>query len=77
MVIAGLDPEAILFVGEFTSAWGRFEPRIKSEVQHQKISALPVSLIPARDGELTRRRGSVALVLHKHFGNSFPASVSV
>jgi predicted NBD/HSP70 family sugar kinase len=72
MIIAGLDPEAILFVGEFTAAWGRFEPRIKAEVQQQKISPFPVALIPARDGELTRLRGSVALVLYKHFGVSLP-----
>jgi len=72
MIIAGLDPEAILFVGEFTAAWGRFEPRIKAEVQQQKISTFPVALIPARDGEITRLRGSVALVLYKHFGVSLP-----
>ena len=76
MIIAGLDPEAILFVGEFTTAWGRFEPKIKREVDQQKISSLPVVLIPARDGELTRLRGSVALVLYKHFGVSLPGSVS-
>ncbi|MBV8897857.1 MAG: ROK family transcriptional regulator [Acidobacteriaceae bacterium] len=76
MIVAALDPEAILFVGEFTAAWGRFEPQLKTEVQRQKISPIPVTLIPARDGELTRLRGSVALVLYKHFGVSFPASVS-
>ncbi|HZS53086.1 MAG TPA: ROK family transcriptional regulator [Bryobacteraceae bacterium] len=75
MIIAGLDPEAILFVGDFTSAWARFEPRIKSEIQEQKLSTLPVALIPARDGELTRLRGSVALVLYKHFGVSLPGSL--
>jgi len=68
MIVAALDPEAILFIGEFTTAWSRFEPQIKTEVQRQKISSIPVTLIPARDGELTRLRGSVALVLYKHFG---------
>ena len=75
MLIAGLDPEALLLVGEFTAAWGRFEPRIKAELQNQKISTFPVALIPARDGELTRLRGSVALVLYKHFGVSLPGGV--
>lgn len=74
MIVAALDPEAILFVGDFTSSWGRFEPRLKTEIQQQKLSTLPVSLIPARDGELTRLRGSVALVLHRHFGVSLPAA---
>jgi predicted NBD/HSP70 family sugar kinase len=76
MIIAALDPEAILFVGEFTTAWPRFEPHLKAEIQRQKISTFPVAMIPARDGELTRLRGSVALVLYKHFGVSLPVSVS-
>jgi len=72
MIIAGLAPEAILFIGEFTAAWQRFEPRIKKEAQQQTISAVPVTLIPARDGQMARLRGNVALVLHKHFGVSLP-----
>jgi predicted NBD/HSP70 family sugar kinase len=75
MIIAGLDPEVILFVGEFTAAWARFESKIKGAVQAQKISSLPIALIPARDGELTRLRGSVALVLYKHFGVSIPRAM--
>jgi predicted NBD/HSP70 family sugar kinase len=75
IIVAALDPEAIFFVGEFTSAWSRFEPRIKTEVLKQKISPFPVALIPARDGELTRLRGSVALVLYKHFGVSLPRAM--
>lgn len=73
VIIAALDPQAILFVGDFTSAWDRFEPRLQNEIQQQKLHPNPVSLIPARDGELTRLRGSVALVLYKHFGVSLPA----
>jgi predicted NBD/HSP70 family sugar kinase len=77
LIVAGLDPEAILFVGEFTAAWDRFEPRFRAAVQEQKISKFPIALIPARDGEMTRLRGSVALVLYKHFGVSLPRSASV
>ena len=73
MIIAGLAPEAILFIGEFTAAWQRFEPRIKKEAQQQTISSMPVTLIPARDRQMARLRGNVALVLHKHFGVSLPA----
>lgn len=77
VIVAALDPEAILFVGDFTSAWSRFEAHLKSEVQQQKLSSLPVSLIPARDGELSRLRGSVALVLNRHFGISFPGQFAL
>ena len=75
ILVAALDPQAILFVGDFTAAWSRFEPHLQAEVQRQKLSALPIALIPARDGELTRLRGSVALVLYKHFGISLPEFV--
>ncbi len=44
MIIAGLDPEAILFVGEFTAAWSRFEPRFKS--RDTAAEALRVSRCP-------------------------------
>ncbi len=73
MIIAGLAPEAILLVGEFTAAWHRFEPKLKSEARQQTRSFLPVSIIPARDGAMVRLRGSVALVLQKHFGLSLGA----
>ncbi len=71
MIVAALAPEVILFVGEFTAAWDRFKPRLQKEVQGQSISSAPVSLLPAQDGAMARLRGTVALVLHKHFGISF------
>jgi predicted NBD/HSP70 family sugar kinase len=70
MVVAALAPEVILFVGEFTAAWDRFKPHPQKEVQRQNISAAPISLLPAQDGAMARLRGTVALVLHKHFGIS-------
>lgn len=70
MVVAGLAPEAILFVGEFTSAWSRFEPVIKEHVQQQTIGPGTTLLLRADDGETARLRGTVALVLQKHFGFS-------
>ncbi|HXE11467.1 MAG TPA: ROK family protein [Bryobacteraceae bacterium] len=76
MIVGAFDPEAIMFVGEFTAAWERFEPRIKSAVEQQKIRPVPVSLVPARDGERSRLRGSVALVLYKYFGVGLPQSAS-
>ena len=54
-------------------AWQRFAPRIEKEVQHQTISNAPIRLIPGQEGYLARLRGTVALVLYKHFGISLPA----
>lgn len=73
MIVAGLAPELIVFVGEFTAAWDRFKPRIQKEIEQQNISATPISLIPGPDGAMARLRGTVALVLHKHFDISLPA----
>lgn len=68
MIVAALAPEAIVFVGEFTAAWDRFYPAIESEVKAQNISGRSIAFIAAQDGATARLRGTVALVLQKHFG---------
>ena len=68
MVVAGLAPQAIAFIGEFTAAWNRFCPIIQTEVEAQNISGKPIKFIAAQDGAAARLRGTVALVLQKHFG---------
>ncbi len=70
MVVAGLAPQAIAFIGEFTAAWNRFCPIIQTEVEAQNISGKPIRFIAAQDGAAARLRGTVALVLQKHFGAS-------
>lgn len=68
MIVAALAPEAIVFVGEFTAAWNRFYPAIEAEVKAQNISGKSIAFIAAQDGATARLRGTVALVLQKHFG---------
>jgi predicted NBD/HSP70 family sugar kinase len=68
MIVAALAPEAIVFVGEFTAAWKRFYPAIEAEVKAQNISGKSIAFIAAQDGATARLRGTVALVLQKHFG---------
>ena len=68
MIVAGLAPEAVVFVGEFTSAWSRFEPRLQENINRKSLSADPVSLIASPDGAQSRLLGAVALVLNKDFG---------
>ena len=70
MIIAGLEPDAVLIAGELTSAWERLKPQIEQEVRAQTISSTQVALIPAQEGAMARLRGTVALVLYKHFGIS-------
>ncbi len=73
MIVAGLAPEAIVFIGEFTAAWDRFKPQLEKAVEEQSISTAPVAILPGQDGAMARLRGTVALVLNKHFGISLPA----
>lgn len=71
MIVAGLDPERILVVGDLTRSWHRFGPVIEAEVQAQVLPGGAAPLVqPVHEGGLARLRGTVALVLHKHFAAS-------
>ena len=68
MVVAGLSPERIIVVGDLTRAWHRFGPLIESEVHDQVLpGGIPPALIPAHEDGMARLRGTIALVLQKHF----------
>ena len=69
MIVAGLAPERIVVVGDLTRSWGRFGGVIEAEVQAQVLSGGRVPLlIPAYEDGMARLRGTVALILRKHFG---------
>jgi predicted NBD/HSP70 family sugar kinase len=70
MLAAGLAPAAIVIVGEITRAWHRFAPVIKREVTAYPLPGSVPRIQPAHDGETARLRGTVALVLQKHFAAS-------
>jgi predicted NBD/HSP70 family sugar kinase len=67
MIVAGLAPEEIVLVGEFTRQWERFGPVIEAEVAASVLVGKPPRIRPA-EGDTARLRGTVALVLQKHFG---------
>jgi predicted NBD/HSP70 family sugar kinase len=69
MIVAGLDPEQIVVIGDLTRAWSRFGPVIQAEVQDQVLpGAAAPKLVPVHEDGMARLRGTVALVLQKHFG---------
>jgi len=69
MIVAGLAPERIVVIGELTRSWHRFGPVIEEEVRAQVLpGGAPPMLIPAHEDGMARLRGTVALVLQKHFG---------
>ena len=68
MIVAGVDPERILVIGDLTRSWHRFGPVIEAEVQAQVLPGGAAPIVqPVHEGGMARLRGTVALVLHKHF----------
>ncbi|HEY4900427.1 MAG TPA: ROK family protein [Terriglobales bacterium] len=68
MVVAGIAPQEIVVVGEFTRLWSRLGPIIEKEVDAAVLVGKPPRVRPAADPRTARLRGTVALVLQKHFG---------
>jgi predicted NBD/HSP70 family sugar kinase len=69
MIVAGLDPEQIVIIGDLTRSWHRFGPVIQAELQAQGLSGgVAPKLVPVHEDGMARLRGTVALVLQKHFG---------
>jgi predicted NBD/HSP70 family sugar kinase len=69
MIVAGMDPEQILVIGDLTRFWDRMGPIIQAEVQAQALpGGVSPRLIPVHEGGMARLRGAIAMVLQKHFG---------
>jgi predicted NBD/HSP70 family sugar kinase len=68
MIVAGLAPERIILVGDLTRAWHRFGPVIERAVEDQVLpGGVAPRLVPAHEDGMARLRGTIALVLQKHF----------
>jgi predicted NBD/HSP70 family sugar kinase len=71
MIVAGLAPEEIVVIAEFTRLWHRLGPVIEAEVGSAVLVGKPPRIRPAvAEPSMARLRGTVALVLQKHFGPS-------
>ena len=69
MIVAGLAPERIMIIGDLTRSWQRFGPVIEAEVQAQVLpGGTAPMVIPVHEDGMARLRGTVALILQKHFG---------
>lgn len=68
MIVAGLAPQEIVIVGEFARQWEQFGPLIEAEVAAGVLVGKPPRVRPATEPAVARLRGTVALVLQKHFG---------
>ena len=71
LIVAALSPEEIVFVGEFTRLWDSLGALIVAEVEAAVLVGKPPRVRPAAaEPSVARLRGTVALVLQKHFGPS-------
>ncbi len=69
MLISGMAPSMIVLIGEITRAWKRIEPIIKDVLRKRvQPSSLKTRIVPSEDNLQPRLRGSMALILQKHFG---------
>jgi predicted NBD/HSP70 family sugar kinase len=69
LIVAGLAPDRIVIIGDLTRSWNRFGPIIEADVRAQVLpGGRAPQLIPAHEDGMARLRGTVVLVLQKHFG---------
>ena len=69
MLVSGMAPSMIVLIGEITRSWERVEPVIKNVLTRRlQSSSVPTRIVPAHDNLQPRLRGSMALILQKHFG---------
>jgi len=68
MLLSGLAPDVIVVIGEVTSAWSAIGPVINRVLEERLGRRAVTRIVPSdRDKEL-RLRGTITLVLQKHFG---------
>jgi predicted NBD/HSP70 family sugar kinase len=67
MLVNGLAPSVISIVGEVTRVWKRIGPIIQSTVEARARTHVATRIVATDDILQPRLRGTVALVLQKHF----------
>jgi predicted NBD/HSP70 family sugar kinase len=68
IIVNALAPERIFVIGDLTRSWRHFGPTVEAEVRAQLLPGTHMpKIVPAHQDGLARLRGTVALVLQKHF----------
>ncbi len=62
---AGLSPDVIIIVGEFTALWDRIRPTVEKHLAAKSIAGRAPRLVAALEGDTARLRGAAALVFQK------------
>jgi predicted NBD/HSP70 family sugar kinase len=68
MLVTGLAPDLLVVVGEVTRLWSRIGPAIRKVVESRTFSHAKTQIVPTDPSAQPRLRGTIALILQKHFG---------
>jgi predicted NBD/HSP70 family sugar kinase len=68
MLSVGLAPDVILIIGEITQAWDRVGPTVEKTVKARVPTPNKTRVMACDPSMQARLRGTIALVLQKHFG---------
>jgi predicted NBD/HSP70 family sugar kinase len=68
LLVTGLEPDVIVVVGEITRVWDRAGPLIDQVVRNRSRTHPATRIVPTDPATQPRLRGTIALVLQKHFG---------
>lgn len=68
LLVTGLAPDVIVVIGEVTRVWNQIGPVIDEVIKGRSFTHAPTRVIPTDPASDPRLRGTIALVLQKHFG---------
>ena len=66
-LVSGLAPDVITIIGEITRVWPQVGPTIERLVREQSRTHAQTRIVPTDPSTQPRLRGTIALVLQKHF----------
>ena len=67
MLVTGLAPDVLVVVGEVTRAWDKVGPVVAETVKRRSLTHAVTQILPTDPEAQPRLRGTIALVLQKHF----------
>jgi len=67
MLVTGLAPDILVVVGEVTRAWDEVGPVVAEAVKRRSLTHAVTRILPTDPEAQPRLRGTIALVLQKHF----------
>lgn len=68
LLATGLAPDVIVLIGEVTRVWDRVGPAIEKVIRERTFTHARTRIVPTNPSAQPRLRGTIALVLQKHFG---------